>query len=202
MIAPTQAVRTYSPDEYLELEITSETRHEYINGDIFPMTGGMPNYNRIIRNLCTALTLGLRGQSYEVFVADHRLWIDEHQIYTYPDVMVVQGALAYQEGRRDTITNPVFIVEVLSTSTCDYDQGEKFAAYRSISTFQEYLLVNQYRYQVGRYAKTGEKQWAFQEYDRLEDRVELAVLPIEISLKDVYDKVEFEPSEPTGSTRK
>lgn len=158
------------------------------------MTEGMPNYNRIIRHLCTVLTLGLRGQPYEVFVADQRLWIDEHQIYTYPDVMVVQGALAYQEGRRDTITNPIFIVEVLSKSTRDYYQGDKFTAYSSISTFQEYLLVNQYRYQVGRYAKTGEKQWAFQEYDRMEDRVELAMLPIAISLQDVYDKVEFEPS--------
>lgn len=200
MIAHPQTLPTHSPEDYLELEIASETRHEYINGDIVPMTGGTPNHNRIIRNLCTALTLGLRGQPYEVFVADQRLWIDEHRIYTYPDIMVVQGALAYQEGRRDTITNPVFIVEVLSKSTRDYDRGDKFAAYRTIPMFQEYLLVDQYDYQVEHYAKTSEKKWLFQEYNRHEDRVELkSLLPFTMNLREIYDQVEFEPSEPLES---
>lgn len=201
MMAHTQTVRTYSPEEYLELEIASETRHQYINEEIVPMTGGTPNHNQILLNLAGALNFALRQQPYRVFAADQRLWIDEHRIYTYPDIMVIQGALAYQEGRRDTITNPVFIAEILSKSTRDYDRGDKFAAYRSISTFQEYLLMDQYRYQVEHLTKTSDKKWIFQKYNRREDTVKLTtVLPFTIALGDIYDKVEFEPSEPTGST--
>lgn len=199
MVAQAQASRTYSADEYFALELESEIRHEYIQGDVIPMTGGTPNHNRIIRNLCTALTLGLRGQPYEVFVADQRLWIPEPQIYTYPDVMVVAGELAYKAGRRDTITNPVLIIEVLSQSTRNYDRGDKFAAYRTIPGFQEYILVDQYAYLVEHYAKTGEKQWVFQEYNQPDDTVEFAVMEFEIALTDIYDKVEFEPAEPVES---
>ncbi|MGP1383041.1 MAG: Uma2 family endonuclease [Thainema sp.] len=199
MVAQAQASRTYSADEYFARELESKIRHEYIRGDMIPMTGGTPNHNRIIRNLCTALTMGLRGQSYEVFVADQRLWIPEPQIYTYPDVMVVAGELAYKEGRRDTITNPVLIIEVLSQSTRNDDRGDKFAAYRTILGFQEYILVDQYAYLVEHYAKTGEKQWVFQEYNQPDDTVEFAVMEFAIALADIYDKVEFEPAEPVES---
>jgi Uma2 family endonuclease len=192
MIAQTQTLRTYSPEEYLELEVASDTRHEYIDGEIVPMTGGMPNHNQILLNLAGALNFVLRQQPYRVFVADQRLWIPQRRIYTYPDVMVIEGALAYQAGRRDTLTNPVLIVEVLSKSTRDYDspaetlcdRGDKFSAYRTIPTFQEYLLIDQYGYQVEQYTKTGEKKWVFQEYDNPENTIELAALPFTIA----YDR--------------
>lgn len=195
MITQTQTVQTYSPEDYLELELTSDTRHEYINGEIVPMTGGTPNHNQILLNLAGSLNFALRQQPYRVFAADQRLWISQQRIYAYPDVMVVQGTLTYQEGRRDTITNPVLIIEILSQSTRNYDQGDKFAAYRTIPTFQEYVLVDQYCYQVEHYAKTGEKKWVFQEYDNVMNTVELASIPFAIALQEIYDRVEFEAIE-------
>jgi Uma2 family endonuclease len=110
--------------------------------------------------------------------------------------MVVEGPLAYQAGRRDTLMNPTLIVEVLSKSTQDYDRGDKFAAYRTIPTLQEYVLVDQYSYQVEHYSKTGTKQWLFQAYDSPENRVELASVPFAIAVQDLYDKVEFDSAEP------
>lgn len=184
-----------SPEEYLDLEVASEFRHEYIDGEIVPMTGGTPNHNRIIRNLCTALTMGLQGQDWEIFVADQRLWIPEAEIYTYPDVMAIAGELTYQTGRRDTLTNPTLIIEVLSASTRNYDRGDKFAAYRTIATFQEYALVDQYSAHVEHYVKTGPKQWMLQEYDGLDSTLNLASLRLEVSLRDIYNKVQFEPVE-------
>ncbi len=191
MIAQVQTTQTYSPEEYLALEIASETRNEYIHGEIIPMAGGMPNHNRIVRNLCTALTVGVRGQFYEVFVVDQRLWIPQQGIYTYPDVMVVSGELILQEGRQDTITNPTLIIEVLSKSTGNYDETEKFTFYRSLPTFQEYLLVDQYHYSVQHYVKTGAKKWDFQEYDTLEEEINFSTVPCAIALADIYDKVEL-----------
>ncbi|MBD2232948.1 Uma2 family endonuclease [Phormidium tenue] len=193
MIAQPQVSPTYSPEEYLTLEVAAEFRHEYINGEIVPMTGGTPNHNRIIRNLCTVLTMGLQGQDLEVFVADQRLWIPQARIYTYPDVMAIAGELAYQTGRRDTITNPTLIIEVLSASTRNYDRGDKFAAYRTISTFQEYVLVDQYSAHVEHYVKIGSKQWMLQEYDGLDAILSFASLGLETSLRDIYNKVQFEP---------
>lgn len=195
MVAQVQTPRTYSPEEYLALEIASETRNEYIDGEIIPMAGGMPNHNRIVRNLCTLMTVKMQGQPYEVFVADQRLWIPKRRIYTYPDVMVVQDNLIYQEGRKDTIINPLLIIEVLSKSTRNYDQGEKFTFYRTIPTFQEYVLVDQYSHHVQQYAKTGVKKWELQEYDRLEDEITFGSLSLAISFADIYDKVEIERPE-------
>jgi len=192
MVAQVQTPPTYSPEEYLALEIASETRNEYIHGEIVPMAGGMPNHNRIVRNFCTAITVGMRGQPYEVFVTDQRLWINQLGFYTYPDVMVVQGDLIYQEGCEDTITNPVLIIEVLSKSTRNYDQGEKFTFYRTIPTFQEYVLVDQYRHHLQQYTKTGAKKWDFQEYDSLADEVRFASLSLAIALTAIYDKVDLE----------
>jgi Uma2 family endonuclease len=141
---PVKLSKQYSPEEYLELEVQSDIRHEFRDGEIIEMPGGLPNHNRITLNIASALHFAFKGKSYEVFVTDQRLWIPERQIYTYPDVIVMQGELAFQEGRKDTITNPLLIVEVLSKSTQTYDRGDKFAAYRTIPSFQEYLLVDQY----------------------------------------------------------
>ncbi len=192
MVAQVQTPPTYSPEEYLALEIASETRNEYIHGEIVPMAGGMPNHNQIALNLAGSLNFLLRRQPYRVFISDQRLWIAQPGISTYPDVMVVQGDLIYQEGRQDTITNPVLIIEVLSKSTGNYDQGEKFTFYRTIPTFQEYVLVDQYSHHVQQYAKTGVKKWDFQEYDSLADEVRFASLSLAIALTDIYDKVDLE----------
>ena len=191
MIAQPEASKTYSLDDYLELETASTERHEYIDGEIVLMTGGTPNHNRIIRNLCTWLTVGLRDHPYEVFVADQRLWIPQRKLYTYPDVMVVEGELVYQENRNDILTNPCFMVEVLSKSTRDYDRGDKFLSYRTIPTFREYVLVDQYTYHVEHYAKSDEKRWIFQEYDGASERLDLITIPWTISFQDLYSNVIF-----------
>ena len=190
-----QEKRYYSPEEYLELEVNSEERHEYINGEIIVMTGGTPNHNKIAGNLYAALNFGLKRQPYQVFITDQRLWIPNKRIYTYPDVMVVAGELELAEGRKDTITNPVLIAEVLSKSTRNYDQVEKFAAYRTISTFQEYVLIDQYTMHVEHYYKTAPTKWIFSEYDGEEMMLSLSAFSFEISLADIYDKVDFTTSD-------
>jgi Uma2 family endonuclease len=195
MIAQAQEICTYSPEEYLELEIPSVDKHEYIDGEIRLMTGGMPNHNRIIGNLFAALNFAFKGKLYEAFVTDQRLWIPRKRIYTYPDILIVKGELELQEGRKDTLTNPSVIIEVLSKSTQNYDKGDKFTAYRSISAFQEYILIDQYSMHVEHYVKTEQRKWIFQEYDEVDNALVFSSLPFEILLSDIYDKVKFEAAE-------
>jgi Uma2 family endonuclease len=187
--------RYYSLQEYLELEVVADTRNEYINGEIIPMTGGMPNHNQIAGNLYAALNFALKRQPYRVFVTDQRLWIPASEIYTYPDVMVVAGELAFQEGRKDTLVNPLAIAEVLSKSTRSYDSDGKFAAYRTISSFQEYVLLDQHKMHIMHYAKSDRNRWIFSEYEQPDEVLSFASFNFEISLADLYDKVDFAEGE-------
>ena len=155
------------------------------------MTGGLPNHNRIAGNLYAALNFALKGKKYDVFFADQRLWIPQKRIHTYPDVMLVAGQLELQEGRKDTITNPVAIAEVLSKSTKSYDRDEKFAAYRTIPSFQEYILIDQYSIHVEQYSKTDDRKWLFSEYEGESTILSLTSIEFQISLADIYDKVDF-----------
>ncbi|MDZ8081156.1 MAG: Uma2 family endonuclease [Nostoc sp. DcaGUA01] len=190
-----QEQRQYSPAEYLELEVISEYRNEYIDGQIIPMAGGTPNHNQIAGNFYAALNFALKRQPYRVFVADQRLWIPKKRIHTYPDVMVVAGSLEFAEGRTDTISNPSIIAEVLSKSTRSYDIDEKFAAYRSIPSFQEYILIDQYKKHVDQYYKTDAKKWIFSEYEDGDSALILSSIEFQISLSDIYDKVDFDIKE-------
>jgi len=192
------------------LKLTLPERHEYLDGEIRPMVGGTPNHNRIIGNTYFAFKLALQGSKYDIFFSEQRLWIPEKNIYTYPDLMVIQGELQLQEGRKDTITNPCLITEVLSNSTKDYDKNEKFKADRTLSSFQEYVLIDrgrrlsaspgiefrgtddQYSPQIEHYRKTDTNQWLFTEYLGLNSILTLAVGKITIPLANVYDQVTFE----------
>ena len=222
MIMPAQTKITYTPEEYLAIEISSETRHEYINGEIIPMTGGTPEHNEIASILNAILRTNLKGKPYSIFIADQRLWIPERKLYTYPDVMIVQRPIQLQIGRKDTVTNPIFIAEVLSQSTKNYDiavfsrmrgnrilerltaqdcntphscdyryKDEKFLAYRTIPSFQEYLLIDQYSQHIEHYSKSGFNQWIFSEYNNSEDYINLTSISCKISLLEVYDDIEF-----------
>jgi len=184
--------QSYTPTEYLELEEKAEYKSEYVNGQIFPMTGGSTNHNKISLNLSFALNIAFRAQDYEIYMGDVRLWIPDKQIYTYPDVMLIAGGTQYFSNRTDTITNPLIIAEVLSKSTQGYDRQAKFADYRTIPGFQEYLLINQTRIYVEQYAKTGTKRWELREYNAEDESISLNSVALQISLKDLYNKVNFE----------
>ena len=190
-----QETRYYSPEEYLELEVNSEIRHEYINGLIIPMTGGTPNHNQLALNFSGTLNYLLKRQPYQVFVTDQRLWIPTRKIHTYPDIMVVKTPLEYEQGRKDTLVNPVMIAEVLSKSTKSYDRDEKFAAYRTIPSLQEYILIDQYTMHVEQYFRTDNNKWIFSEFTDADVSLNLASISCQIMLSDIYDKVNYNTEE-------
>jgi Uma2 family endonuclease len=193
MVIQAEEKRYYTPEEYLEFEVASDERHEYVDGAIVLKVGGTPDHSQIAGNLCSAINFAVKRQPYRVFIADQRVWIPQKRLYTYPDIFIVQGDLEYQIGRQDTIMNPFLIAEVLSASTRSYDKDEKFAAYRTIPTFQEYLLIDQYTMHIEQYFKTDQSHWIFSEYEDANKPLTLKSIPFEIELVDLYDKVEFAP---------
>ncbi len=191
-----QLKRHYSPGKYLELEDAAEFRSEYVSGQMIPMAGGTVNHNRLAGNLCSALTVSFVDKAFEAFVGGLKVWLPQTRVYAYPDGMVVAGEPICCEDRADVITNPQVIVEILSIETMDYDRGEKFLFYRSLPTFQEYLLVDQRSVRVERYTKTGIRQWSMQEYTSEDESMVFATIPFEMSLVALYNKVRFPPAAP------
>ena len=185
----------YSPEEYFKLEETAEFKHEYRDGDIIPMSGGTTNHNQIAGNAYFQLKLALRGQKYRLFIGDVRLWMAEHRLYTYPDLMVIKGDVIYHENRKDTVLNPLVIIEILSESTGSYDHGDKFKYYRSIPEFQEYILIDQYQYSVEQFVKTETGKWQVNFYESVDSILTLSTLDFAINLTDLYEQVNFETSE-------
>lgn len=183
--------KTYTAEEYLALDVESDLRHEYCNGEIVPMTGGTPTHNEITATLLFLLKMALRKQPYSIFVTDQRLWIPEVDGYTYPDVMVTARPPELKPDRRDTVLNPILVAEVLSPSTEQKDRGDKFTAYRTIPALQEYLLIAQDKPQVEQYVKQGDHQWLLTEYRNLNARFTLPSVGVEVALADLYEAVEF-----------
>ena len=183
--------RFYTPEEYLELEEQAEFRSEYRDGEIIPMTGGTTNHNQIALNLAFSLKIAPKKQNCRVYVADVRLWIPKYRQYTYPDVMLIEGQPLYTGNNTTTVTNPSLIAEVLSKSTQNYDQGNKFLYYRSIAEFKEYILINQYQYHVMHYVKTDDGKWVFDEIEGESAFFSLETVESQITLSDLYEQVDF-----------
>lgn len=182
---------SYTPEQYLELEEKSEFRSEYRDGEIVAMTGGTTNHNKITLNLAASLKITVRGKKYDVYMADVRLWIPRYRQYTYPDVMLIEGEPVYTGTNTTTVMNPSLIAEVLSKSTKNYDQGDKFLYYRSIPEFKEYILVDQYNYHAMQYVKTAEDKWLLTELEGKEKTLSLQTIDFQIQLSDLYEQVDF-----------
>jgi Uma2 family endonuclease len=185
----------YTPEEYLELEEKADFKSEYRNGEIIAMTGGTTNHNKIALNFAAFLKFALKGNNYDVYIGDVRLWISKYRQYTYPDVMVIQGEAEYTGMSSTTVTNPCLIVEVLSKSTQNYDQGDKFLYYRSIPQLQEYILIDQYAYRVMQYVKTTTGQWILTEIEGNSGVLKLQTIEFNIDFGELYEKVNFAESE-------
>jgi Uma2 family endonuclease len=120
-----------------------------------------------------------------------RLHIAENGLYTYPDVMLVCEPLKFVEGRRDTITNPVIIVEVISESTANYDRGLKAKRYRALESLQFYIIIEQGQVSVELRQKVSEGDWLLTGYDSLNDTFSIPGLGFELTLSEIYDQVDF-----------
>lgn len=185
----------YTPEEYLALEEQAAYKSEYRDGEIVPMTGGTTNRNEIALNFAAYLKLALRKKDYRVYIGDVRLWIPRYRQYTYPDVMLIAGEPVYTGKGTTTVMNPMLIVEVLSKSTQNYDQGDKFTYYRSIPEMQEYILIDQVQFHVMHHTKTNDGKWLLDEYETQESILKLNTIAFEIPLVDLYAGVNFSIAE-------
>ena len=179
-----------SPEAYLEMERKAETKSEYIDGCILAMAGASRRHNQIVFNLSGIIWSQLKDRRCAAYVSDMRVKVRETGMYAYPDLVAVCDEPEFEDAQVDTLLNPSLIVEVLSASTEVYDRGEKFAHYRRLSSLSEYMLIVQDKARVELFLREREK-WVFSEYAGMRDNVLLSSIKCEMTLQEIYDKVEF-----------
>ena len=150
-------------EEYLAAEAVSDTKHEYLRGEVFAMAGGTPTHARLAMAVGAALSNALGDRPCEVYSSDLRVRIEETDLSTYPDITVVCGRFEHSTQDRNAVINPVLIVEVLSDTTEAYDRGQKFAHYRRLPSLREYVLVSQREPRIESYYKNEAGKWVLEE---------------------------------------
>lgn len=178
--------------EYFEFEEKSETRHEFVNGKVYAMTGASRKHTVICMNLGTTLNNQLASKDCTPVANELRLKVAAKVSYRYPDVMVICGEPSFVNKRVDTIDNPTVIIEVLSSSTALIDYNEKLREYRQLETVQEYLLVSQNEARIEKYARYDADKWLYSETIGLENRIELPSIECVLALSDIYNKITFD----------
>lgn len=180
-----------TPAEYLERERRADYKSEYFQGEMFAMAGASRRHGLIITNLIREISQQLKGKPCEVYSSDLRLRVTAAGLYTYPDVIVACGDIQFADDQKDTILNPVLLIEVLSESTRDYDRGRKFQYYRTLPSLVEYLTVAQDEPHVEQYARQNGGQWLISEFSKMSETIRLVSLPGVLPLTEIYDKIEW-----------
>jgi len=189
-----QPKSTVTHEEYLAAERRGPQKHEYLDGEVFAMSGASFAHVSIVANLTGRLFGQLQGGPCRAFSSDLRVKVSRTGLYTYPDVVVVCGEPQFDDEHNDTLLNPRLIVEVLSPSTETYDRGKKFAHYRTLDSLAEYLLIAQDQARVEQFIRQSSGDWLLHEATQMEETVRLPSIESQFALSDVYDQIQFDQS--------
>jgi Uma2 family endonuclease len=181
--------RRLTAEEYLALERRSETKSDFVDGDILARAGAIQEHITIESNIGGQLYIQLRGGRCRSYGSNARVKVSETGAYVYPDLVVVCGEPVFEDEHGDSLLNPTLIIEVLSPSTEAYDRGEKWGHYRELSSLQEYVMVAQDRHRIERYARLAGTHWDYSECDDPDGTVVLDAIGAELKLADVYEGV-------------
>ena len=145
--------------EYLVWERLQKQRHEFFSGQVFAMAGGSHRHNVLCAQLAAALNGALREAGCFASTSDQRVGLGER--YVYPDVAVACRPIQFEPGTTDVLANPSVIVEVLSSSTEQYDRGLKWAGYQQLASLRDYLLVAQDQVRIEHFQRNADASWSY-----------------------------------------
>ena len=183
-------VSKVTEEQYLAIERAAEFRSEFLDGEMFAMSGGSVRHAILQVNILVELSVGLRGTPCQAFGPDFRIKVS-NRIYTYPDVSVACGKVLLADGHNDSLLNPVVIVEVLSPTTEKYDRGLKFQHYRSIASLKDYILVDQSQMRIEQYTRQPDDTWTLRDYQNPEQELKIDSIGVSIPLGRIYDRIEI-----------
>ncbi len=181
----------YTHQEYLKLEGQASEKSEYYHGEIVAMAGASWKHSQISGNLFRIIGNAIEDKPCHVAMGDLKVWLEERDYYTYPDIMVICGEPEFVGERTDMVTNPVVIIEVLSKSTAEYDRSDKLHASFTLASLQEYVLIDQYRMKV-EYFRRKDQLWELRVFTKAEESLGLKSIGVDIPLSQIYRQVKWE----------
>ena len=199
MALPEPRVR-YTVEQYLELERKAGERHEFLDGQIYEMSGESLAHSQIGANFSGELHAQLRGRPCQVLSPNMKVRSGRYikgqrntkGLFSYADVTVVCGQPLFHDEHQDVLLNPTVIVEVLSPSTESFDRGEKFRRYGDwIDSLTDYILVWQSRPRIEHLGRQPAGKWLLTIADGMEAAIRLDSIDCELRLREIYDRVEF-----------
>lgn len=182
-----------SRTDYLAQEAQATTRHEYIDGVIYAMSGASRNHLELTRSFTIEAGNALRGKPCRNLDQDTKVWIERANAYYYPDATIACPP-HFVDSANGVIDNPTVIVEVLSPSTWRMDRGQKFAHYRKLDSLREYALIDSDAARVEVFSLEGD-QWVVRFYEGLDATARFGSVGIELPLSELYRHVQFEAAE-------
>lgn len=185
-------------DQYLDNEVLADFKSEFIDGEVLAMAGASVRHVKLTMNMSFQYMLALdrQNKSCELVNSDQILYVEECKSLYYPDLMLICGKPEYfhhKSSGRHALLNPTVIFEIISNSTQYMDRITKWACYKTIPSLKEYILINQYDYQIEKYERKGKKEWLMTEFNQKEDKI--SINEIEISLSEIYKNTENLPVE-------
>lgn len=183
-----------SESEYLSFADTQDLKYEYLNGNVYAMSGASVRHNIISANTISHLANLLRDLDCTVTTSDTRVHIASKHAYRYPDVTVFCGEPAYLKGRIDTISNPTLLVEVLSPATVVQDYNEKLEEYTRIESLQTYIIIAQDTPKVEVFRRHEADKWLYEYATGLEASITILLSGVELRLllSQIYRRVQWE----------
>ncbi len=178
-----------SLEDYLEGEQISQTKHEYINGEVYAMAGASDRHHRISLNLTKRLDDHLEDSVCQVFMAEMKLKADTKTFY-YPDVFVACDQNPESAFYRE---EPILIVEVVSPSTRQTDRREKLRVYQQIPTVREYVIIEQDKMLIELHRRQPDGRWITYFYNEgdLDEIIEFQSVELKLTLEEIYRRVDF-----------
>ncbi len=184
----------FDADAFLTWEAQQSEKHEYLGGEVYAMVGARREHVVVSGNLFAAFKERLRGGPCQAYVADLKLRVEAADAFFYPDVMVSCEPGDHAAGL--FITQPILIVEVLSDSTAAFDRGDKFAAYRTLGSLREYVLVDIPARRVEVFRRQADGDWLFHEFLSGCGDCEFPALGVSIPFAEVFENAAPPDSSP------
>lgn len=180
-----------SVEDYLEGELNSPIKHEYLGGVVHAMAGAKNLHNRIAGNIFARLHVRLQGKPCQPWNSDTKVHIryPTYDKFYYPDAFVVCEPNPEDDSYQD---RPVVIFEVLSRKTRRIDDGEKKEAYLTIPSLQVYALVEQETARIVAFRRT-ETGFVGEVHESLEAVLELEGIDVELPLAEIYGGLQLVP---------
>jgi len=184
--------KKYTIPEYLEMESTSDEKHEYYQGEIFAMAGAKVPHNVIFSNLFIMLGVKLLGKPCQPYGSDTRVHIPQNTLFTYPDITVICGEILTLDKDQFNVINPTLIVEINSPATLVYDLGEKFHLSMQIEGLKEYVCIDSTSFNITSHFVDERGQWMVVKQGQNSGSLYFRSLGLTVEVADVYAKVKFE----------